>query len=152
MNNPDENTYSYKWSSCFFLLILFVLFISNGAAMPPHPDVITIENSLADNFQGKMISNNSDPALNAPSKLLAASKSQISGSYKALAVLINFTDKSSSVNPANFDTVLFVNQQGTVRHYYNEMSFGQLDIVTVNLPSATGWIRHPGSERSGEKA
>ncbi len=143
MKNLGEHIINSKQTFGFLLLILFIFSIPNGAAMPPHPDVINISNSETNGSPGKIGINNPDPALNAPSKLLGASKAQITGSFKALAVLINFTDKTSSVDPTNFDTVLFVNQQGTVRHYYNDMSFDQLDIVTVNLPSATGWITAP---------
>jgi len=125
------------------LLILFVLFVPNGVAMPPHPDVIKTGNSEINNSPGKIGTYNADPELNAPSKLLRTANSEITGSFKALAVLINFSDKPSVVDPTNFDTLLFVNQQGSVRHYYNEMSFNQLDIVTVNLPSATGWVTAP---------
>ncbi len=143
MKNPGDSFYNIKQTIGLTLLILFALLIPNGAAMPPHPDVITSGNSEAGESPGKIIIYNPDPELNAPSKLLEIANSEISGSFKALAVLINFSDKANSVNPADFDTVLFVNQQGSVRHYYNEMSFGQLDIVTVNLPSAIGWITAP---------
>ncbi len=143
MKIPGEHIINSKQTFGFLLLILFIFSIPNGAAMPPHPDVIAIGNSKVDDSPRKMGTNNSDPELNAPSKLLATSKAQITGSFKALAVLINFTDKTYSVDPTNFDTVLFANQQGSVRHYYNEMSFNQLDIVTVNLPSTTGWITAP---------
>lgn len=66
-----------------------------------------------------------------------------SGSFKALALLVDFTDKPSQVGAAYFDTLLFGTGHGTVRDYYGEVSFGTLTIVTVNLPSTTGWTRAP---------
>ncbi|HSG99603.1 MAG TPA: M6 family metalloprotease domain-containing protein [candidate division Zixibacteria bacterium] len=63
--------------------------------------------------------------------------------FKALAVLVDFSDKVSSVNAQFFDTLLFTAQSGTVRDYYSEISYGQLDLVSLNLPSTLGWKRAP---------
>ncbi|NIM98103.1 MAG: M6 family metalloprotease domain-containing protein [candidate division Zixibacteria bacterium] len=65
------------------------------------------------------------------------------GSYNALVLLVDFSDNLSSVNASFFDTLVFINQQGCVRHYYQEVSYGTLDIVTVNLPSTVGWNTAP---------
>jgi immune inhibitor A len=65
------------------------------------------------------------------------------GSYNALVLLVDFSDNPSSVGASYFDTLIFNNQQGCVRHYYQEVSYGTLDIVTVNLPSTTGWNTAP---------
>jgi immune inhibitor A len=65
------------------------------------------------------------------------------GSFNVLVLLVQFTDDSSGVNPSFFDTLVFENQPGCVRHYYQEVSYGALDIVTVNLPSTTGWYDAP---------
>jgi len=105
MKYHGEHKLKSRQTFGLLLLILFVFSIPNGAAMPPHPDVVTAAASETNGSPGKLGLNNSDPNLNAPSKLFGASKTQITGSFKALAVLINFTDKSSSVNPANFDTL-----------------------------------------------
>ncbi len=68
-----------------------------------------------------------------------------SGTWKALAILVKFSDKNASVNAGNFDTLLFSDTAGvkSLRNYYDEVSYGQLDIVTVNLPSSTGWKQMP---------
>lgn len=63
--------------------------------------------------------------------------------FKALALLVDFSDKISVVNANFFDTLLFENSVGTVRDYYSEISYGQLDLVSVNLPSSLGWNRAP---------
>ncbi len=77
-----------------------------------------------------------------------ASKSRVgkpsyTGPFKALAVLVRFSDKDSSIYAAEFDTLIFANIQGTVRHYYNEVSYSQLDIIALNLPSSLGWLTAP---------
>ncbi len=63
--------------------------------------------------------------------------------YKALAILVRFSDHPSHVSPAFFDSLLFSPTGRTFRNYYHEVSYGALDIVTVNLPSALGWILAP---------
>jgi immune inhibitor A len=124
------------------LLFLMVMLIPDGLAMPPHPDV-------GDGNQGKIdlsaykTALNTDAEIDLPSRLLRAEREEISGTFKALAILIDFTDKTSSVDAADFDTVLFVNQFGSLRHYYREVSYGQLDIITLTLPSSLGWITAP---------
>ncbi len=64
----------------------------------------------------------------------------------ALAVVVNFSDKVKTVTATYFDTLMFaapVAGRGSVRDYYSEVSYGAVDIVTVNLPSALGWRRAP---------
>lgn len=66
--------------------------------------------------------------------------STASTSKNILCILIKFPDKPDITDAAFFDTLVYENQVGSVRHYYNEVSYGQLDIVTVDLPSALGWV------------
>jgi immune inhibitor A len=116
-------------------------------AMPPYPD--SLETLCREDRPLPYYLENRPQLLargvNAPSMRIAkaASGAGPGGSFKALAVLVKFTDKAASVNPADFDTLIFENQPGTVRHYYNTISSGQLDIVSVNLPSTLGWIQAP---------
>ncbi|MCH9032317.1 MAG: M6 family metalloprotease domain-containing protein [candidate division Zixibacteria bacterium] len=72
-----------------------------------------------------------------------ANGSSAAAPFRVLTILVDFSDKASSVSPIFFDTLVYENLSGTVRHYYNEISYGQLDIVTVNLPSALGWKTAP---------
>ena len=68
------------------------------------------------------------------------------GSYRALVILVDFSDQVSQVASTEFDTLVFDPSDGTpgtLRDYYQEVSYGQLDIVTLNLPGALGWQRAP---------
>jgi M6 family metalloprotease-like protein len=71
----------------------------------------------------------------------------LSGSIKALAVVVDFSDNVHTVTATYFDTLIFaapvVTGLGSVRDFYNKVSYGQVDIVTVNLPSSLGWVRAP---------
>jgi M6 family metalloprotease-like protein len=64
-------------------------------------------------------------------------------SYRALMILVKFSDKNSSVNASSFDQIAFGTSGNTLRTYYNAVSRTTFDIVTVNLPSSTGWIQMP---------
>ncbi|MCL4237456.1 MAG: M6 family metalloprotease domain-containing protein [Anaerolineae bacterium] len=63
--------------------------------------------------------------------------------FRTLAILVQFTDKPAQVGAAFFDTLVFGASGGTVRGYYQEVSYGLLDIVTLNLPSSMGWVSAP---------
>lgn len=65
------------------------------------------------------------------------------GQFKILAVLIQFTDKPKQVGAEFFDSLLFDETQVSLRHYYLENSYNQLDIITVNLPLSMGWQTAP---------
>ncbi len=72
-----------------------------------------------------------------------AEKIQPNGSWKAIALLVQFTDNPAATGATYFDSLLFSTGTGTLRDYYSEVSYGTLDIVTVNLPSSIGWMTMP---------
>ncbi len=129
------------------LLAIAVLWSSNILAMPPNPD--NLEKLLQQggslpyymSHQTELLTK----GINTPAKRMVLAKPDgvMAPSYNVLAVLIKFSDKANSVEPIKFDTLLFVNKQGTVRDYYNQVSYGQLDLVTLNLPSSIGWSTAP---------
>ncbi|MCK4224588.1 MAG: M6 family metalloprotease domain-containing protein [candidate division Zixibacteria bacterium] len=136
---------------CSILLIMFLLSLASlkSLAMPPHPDlekkmilgeVPVPEHLLNPRFmQEKGID---QPSLHPASEVYPTGTGPV-GSFKALVLLVDFSDNPSSVNGSFFDTLILENQQGCVHHYYQEVSYGALDIITVNLPSATGWKTAP---------
>ncbi|RPH36097.1 M6 family metalloprotease domain-containing protein, partial [bacterium] len=62
-----------------------------------------------------------------------------SGNFKALAILVKFSDKPAQVSAGFFDTLLFVQRPGSMRDYYKAVSYNNLDIITVDMPSSLGW-------------
>lgn len=136
---------------CFFFLIL-LLFIwgsSKSIAMPPHPDLekqiqlgnIPLPKCIARPQLAKEMG--IDQPVFHPKSGVYPKGTGATGSYKALVLLVNFSDNASTVNASFFDTLIFANQSHCLRHYYQEVSYGTLDIVTVNLPSSTGWLTDP---------
>jgi immune inhibitor A len=65
------------------------------------------------------------------------------GPFKVLAILVKFSDQNSQVAPSYFDNLIYGSTGNTVKRYYSEVSYGILDIITVNLPSSTGWLQVP---------
>ncbi len=87
---------------------------------------------------------NGDVAKNVPQRIFGPASSP-SGSWKALMILVQFSDKPAQVVATSFDNLVFKDSAGTLRDYYKNISYNTLDIVTVNLPSSTGWVNAPQS-------
>jgi immune inhibitor A len=70
----------------------------------------------------------------------SASAAPTAAPFRILALLVKFSDHPSQVVPTFFDSLIFDSSGGsTVKKYFNEISNTQIDLVTVNLPSAVGW-------------
>ena len=120
--------------------------IAPSNAMPPHPDLlarvergeIALPMPLAER-QKLLLAGIDRPDAVRRFQVGAAA----ADSFHALAILVQYSDQAGSVDPALFDTLLYETNRGSVRDYYLEISYGQLDMVTVNLPSSTGWNSAP---------
>lgn len=125
--------------------IMTICLAVSVAAMPPNPETLKqhLEKGRPLPYYLEHRPELLERGIDTPAKMAPTAKANVSGSFRALAILIKFSDKAESVVPAEFDTLLYVNRQGTVRNYYNEVSGNQLDIVTVNLPSSLGWVTAP---------
>jgi immune inhibitor A len=130
---------------------IFILAMTASiSAMPPHPDVAeaiadgTIQVPYAIAHRGELLTQGVDSPVERPGALPA--KKSMKGatvSRNVLCVVVEFSDKGNAVNAEEFDTLMFVNQVGSVRHYFNEVSYETYDVVTVDLPSSIGWITAP---------
>ncbi len=112
-------------------------------AMPPHPQV---QEKIESGEISAPFTNLSAVPFSSNMKINAPTVSRgpaLTGPFRALCILVDFSDKPSQTNAVEFDTLVFVDQAGTVRNYYQEVSYGQVDLVTINLPSSMGWQRAP---------
>ncbi len=133
-----------------FLVTLWLVLVNlNSLAMPPHPDVEKRMKLGEVPVPGHLLSPQAiqekgidQPSLH-PSNTVYPTGTGPVGNYKVLVLLVEFSDNSSSVAASFFDTLIFANQQGCVRHFYQEVSYGALDIITVHLPSTTDWYTAP---------
>ncbi len=58
-----------------------------------------------------------------------------------LILLVDFSDNQALTPSVYFDSMGFAQDTFSLQRYYGDVSFGQIDIVTVNWPSSTGWNR-----------
>ena len=65
------------------------------------------------------------------------------GPFRILCLLVDFSDHTAQVATSFFDNHVFGTGTGTVHDYFDEISYGLIDLVTVNLPSSIGWTRAP---------
>lgn len=60
-----------------------------------------------------------------------------------LILLVDFSDNIALTQAAYFDSMGYAADSLSLSSFYNQISFGQIDIVTVDYPSSTGWQRAP---------
>ncbi len=143
-----------KLTSLLVLLVFtFGVYALSANAVPPHPRLL--ENGAAaksvqtyymqniDELHAKGICT-ADEFLS-KKDFISASKlsSGAITTFKVLAILVKFSDNDSSVSATFFDSLVFSSTGSTVRDYYDEISYSQFDLVTVNMPSSIGWQTAP---------
>jgi len=136
-------------------LILSVLLVGSALAVPPHPSLLEARaKAVAAGQALTPLPSTSElhaRGIDTPDDffgLRAAAKDRepgalAAGPFRVLAVLVDFSDHTAQVNTTFFDTLIFGNQTGTVHDYLDEVSYTQIDLITVNLPSTVGWKRAP---------
>ncbi|HXF47854.1 MAG TPA: M6 family metalloprotease domain-containing protein [Verrucomicrobiae bacterium] len=133
----------------FVLGLTIQLFLSPALlAMPPHPEVLDKiqRGELKAPRHNLMVSEEelAKAGFNpAQLKALAPAKTKAAGPFNMLVVMVDFSDKNSQVAPVFFDSLVFAKTQNSVWRYYDENSYGNFDLVTLNYPSSTGWLRAP---------
>ncbi|RPH92911.1 M6 family metalloprotease domain-containing protein [candidate division KSB1 bacterium] len=135
-----------------FFPILLTLILSGMLApvwaMPPHPELLQrIQSGTAavpyalqheDQIRAR--------GVDTPSRVSTIeflNRWALDENLNLIVLLTDFSDNPAHVPPSFFDTLLYGNRVGTLRDYYDEVSFGNLTLVTLNLPSALGWLRMP---------
>ncbi len=147
----EENNKMRK-SGLFLLSAIFLacLIVSVSWAMPPHKELLRqFEEGikpiptfiLEPSILGEMGINK---AARLPDGTHPFGPGQAPiGNFKALALLVKFTDKPSQVGASSFDVLIFDSAGNSVRDYYSQVSYVTLTLITVNLPSSLGWYTAP---------
>ncbi|MFH1687144.1 MAG: M6 family metalloprotease domain-containing protein [bacterium] len=137
------------------VLLLALVIIPSAVASPPHPDLwdrMNQDPSQAPYYWSHVRQlndrgiNQSGQANSLLSRLSPGRSEDAvpgSGDFRILALLVEFSDKAATVAAGQFDSLIFSNDGKTVRDYYREVSYGQIDIVSVNLPSQLAWKTAP---------
>lgn len=113
------------------------------SAMPPSPQLLERVKRGETRLPSFITSESARRAAGIDQPLKPASA--VSGTWHALGLLIQFSDKPGQVGAAYYDSLLFGNTHSTLSDYYRTVSYGKLDIVAVTLPSAIGWCTAPQS-------
>jgi hypothetical protein len=143
-----KNNVIFILTAAWFFAILCMVLSARGDV--PHPGLLKkiergeIEVPYFLKHQVQLL----QEGINSPDNLPDGSRSYGPGkipesTFSAIAILIDFSDNVAQVDPTYFDNLLYGTGTGTVRHYYNEVTYGNLTIVTVHLPGSLGWQRAP---------
>ncbi len=144
-------TYSNKLIA--LLVLTFGIYASSANAVPPHPQLLERE-AAAKSVQSYFMQNidelhargicSADEFLS-KKDFVTASKLSPGAlvTFRVLAILVKFSDHDSSVSATFFDSLVFGSTANTVRDYFDEISYSQFDLVTVNMPSSIGWQTAP---------
>ncbi len=149
------HTTRHRGASTLLAIGVIAVLAGTVAAVPPHPDLndeiaaktITLPAFLTDRSiqQSKGICTGCDTHADAISAATGRPYQTASavGDFKVLAILVDFSDNVASTSATYFDSLIFDSAGATIRDYFDEISYGQLDIVTDDLPSNIGWVRAP---------
>jgi len=126
-------------------LFIWTLLMLPAVASPPNPGLVKAiqDGKIATPYYLLHKSELNGRGIDNPGRAAAFESSNYTGTFNILAILIQFSDKPAQATATSFDTLLFTNQQGSLRHFYNAVSYGHFDVVTVNLPSQVGWATAP---------
>ena len=124
------------------LAVLMCLTARESLAMPPHPDLVS---RVGAGFAVPACDKDRAEGTHDMRTFAAVPRvgAAATDTFRTLAILVRYSDVAASTAPADFDTLLYQPGTGSVRDFYNECSYGQLDLVTVNLPSSVGWVSAP---------
>ncbi|HEY3296090.1 MAG TPA: M6 family metalloprotease domain-containing protein [bacterium] len=131
--------------------ILALLFcgILSVLAMPPHPDLMKriesgaiptpyyLQNETALRAAGV------DAPRTAAAFLNRTGRHPLDENLNILVLLLDFSTKGHQAAPSAFDNLLFGGQTGSLNNFMSETTYGNVTIVTLNMPSAVGWLRAP---------
>lgn len=66
-----------------------------------------------------------------------------SGEFNAIFLFVEFSDQESQVSVSFFDDLLFANTTSSMWGYFDEVTYGNLDLITADMPSTIGWVTMP---------
>lgn len=154
LNKYSDNRGVILLSARFLAVRLIIMLIAPAAvslnAMPPHPNVARkiAEGKMAvPQFMLRANTGDLDGLNSGGEPILRnerfGAKADVSGNFKILTVLVDFSDNPASVPAADFDTLVYEDINGSVNNFYKEVSYNTLNLTTSTKPSVLGWIRAP---------
>jgi immune inhibitor A len=138
------------------LVIVALCVATTAAAVPPPPSFyeavqrgdVNLEAFAASYIDAKIRGVDAPNPIYGPSNPPFGPDGAISNSHghadddmNVLILLVDFSDNVAQTPAVYFDSLGYAVGSFSLRNFYSEISYGQLDIVTVNYPSSTGWQR-----------
>jgi immune inhibitor A len=126
--------------------------------MPLNPDVVEKYKATGQKVPLRMTEARFTEREGAKINQLPRTEIPLDQTIKAIVLLVEFTDDppggpTARFSPGVWDSMLFGNYYvrggadtttiKTLKRFYDEVSFGTVDIVTVDLPSSVGWDTAP---------
>jgi M6 family metalloprotease-like protein len=118
------------------------------SAMPLHPDLLTQMSrepgrlAQEQQLERDLLSR----GINAPRivpGLRDIMHSHLDENFNIIAILVDFSDKTAGTSASYFDSLLYGNSTGKLRNFVHEITYGNLTLVTVDMPGILGWRRAP---------
>lgn len=147
-----RNTFLWGMATIGFLWLV----IGQGSVMGMPPRPVDGDAELASRYQASYYLQHLDELRaqglcaadhflqnNVAAKTADGKAPAITGTFRVLALLVEFSDDTNKVAASFFDSLVFSSSGPTVKSYFSEVSYTQLDLVTVNLPTALGWRTAP---------
>ncbi|HEY3295725.1 MAG TPA: M6 family metalloprotease domain-containing protein [bacterium] len=131
------------------VLLLFCLTsVLPVSAMPPHPDLLQKIRSheVAAPYYLQHYQQIQSRGVESPTRRPLVDmlrQRSLDEDINMIAILVDFSDHGAHTDPVGFDSLLFGANTGTLRNYYSQVSYGNLTLVTLNMPSALEWQRAP---------
>ncbi len=141
-----ENRFAYS-RFCLLGIILLFLLASLCAAAPPNPYLFYNYNSATNDWMPKAPASEAQfrHALDGCCFVREGSVLQADGIEYVLAIKIDFSDQPGQRPGAAFDQYLFADEGVSLKTYYREVSYGQMDIqpgpIGGVLPQGNRWVR-----------
>ena len=130
----------------FLSAMLLIVAIFPALAMPPHPELmqrieqgeVLMPYTLAN--RAELLSRGVDnPAEIAPRIANELDETN----FNTLLLLLDFSDNEHHVLATDFDSLMYGSYFGTVKHFYDHVSYGEFSVETTNYPGTIGWLRMP---------
>lgn len=134
----------------WFVLMAVLLGAVIVSAMPPHPDLlmkvrayeVTMPYAMA--HRAELLQRGVD----APQLLDLSDKRDATGRLddtymNVLVLLATFSDHQYQTEASFFDSLIYGNVLGNMRHFYHELSYGDFHLLTDDYPGETGWTEMP---------
>ena len=135
------------------ITLLLALLVSPSAPAPPPPELLTSPTFNQEGYRAAYRDAVSR-GVDAPNPRFGPHRQpfgpngvittqRLDGAMNVPIFLVDFSDNMHATEASFFDSLGFAESTFSLARYYGEVSYGQLDIETVDWPSDVGWTRAP---------